>query len=367
MLTQQFFVMLASHLKGASAGSSDLYIAVGGGDPAWDRNPPLLQRGITRLANELARKSVAREDVRFLDEAGVNTEMPSPRLRLRLRFEGGEATGTLREVGLFANASGARNSGTLLSYFVHAPIDSATATRAKCMMWRTERRTASWTRFASIGASSSARRNRRSSWGMTAAPFALDGRSPSADSRADTLRRVSGRLDPRGESKAMRQQLSQAHQGLRSTTPPAPGHPAPVARAKGPPHLQLHRSLGNQGLQRLLQARAVQARLHISQPNDPYEQEADRVADQVMRMPATEERRAAPCAACVGGRSTCPTCAAKNPLIQRRVSAPDPANLDAPAPDGLLQALGRGQPLDSQTRAFMERRFGHDCGRCGVR
>ncbi len=123
MLTQQFFVMLASHLKGASAGSSDLYIAVGGGDPAWDRNPPLLQRGITRLANELARKSVAREDVRFLDEAGVNTEMPSPRLRLRLRFEGGEATGTLREVGLFANASGARNSGTLLSYFVHAPIE----------------------------------------------------------------------------------------------------------------------------------------------------------------------------------------------------------------------------------------------------
>jgi hypothetical protein len=29
----------------------------------------------------------------------------------------------------------------------------------------------------------------------------------------------------------------------------------------------------------------VQAKLKIGQPNDKYEQEADRVADQVMRMP----------------------------------------------------------------------------------
>src|SRR5207249_249208 len=31
----------------------------------------------------------------------------------------------------------------------------------------------------------------------------------------------------------------------------------------------------------------IQAKLAISQPDDPYEQEADRVAEQVMRMPAT--------------------------------------------------------------------------------
>ena len=35
----------------------------------------------------------------------------------------------------------------------------------------------------------------------------------------------------------------------------------------------------------------VQARLRISQPNDKYEQEADRVADQVMRMPETAVQR----------------------------------------------------------------------------
>src|SRR5258708_12961899 len=46
------------------------------------------------------------------------------------------------------------------------------------------------------------------------------------------------------------------------------------------PILQLQRAIGNQGVQRF-----IQAKLTISQPDDPYEQEADRVAEQVMLMP----------------------------------------------------------------------------------
>ena len=49
--------------------------------------------------------------------------------------------------------------------------------------------------------------------------------------------------------------------------------------------LQLQRTAGNQAVQRLIKSRALQAKLKISQPNDIYEQEADRVAEQVMRMP----------------------------------------------------------------------------------
>ena len=49
--------------------------------------------------------------------------------------------------------------------------------------------------------------------------------------------------------------------------------------------LQLQRTLGNQAVQGLFASGALQAKLKISQPNDIYEQEADRVADQVMRMP----------------------------------------------------------------------------------
>jgi hypothetical protein len=42
---------------------------------------------------------------------------------------------------------------------------------------------------------------------------------------------------------------------------------------------------GNLAVQRLLRAGTIQAKLTISHPDDPYEQEADRVADQVMTMP----------------------------------------------------------------------------------
>jgi hypothetical protein len=49
--------------------------------------------------------------------------------------------------------------------------------------------------------------------------------------------------------------------------------------------LQLQRTAGNQAVQKLIKSRAFQAKLRIGQPNDVYEQEADRVAEQVMRMP----------------------------------------------------------------------------------
>ncbi len=124
-MTDAFYVALASKLISGGASEPALYLAVGGGDPAWDRNPPLLLRGVTRLANEIARKPVESEHLSFLDSTGAEAPTATPHLRVRLRFESGDANGTLREVGLFAQASGARNSGTLLSYFVHAPIEKS--------------------------------------------------------------------------------------------------------------------------------------------------------------------------------------------------------------------------------------------------
>lgn len=49
--------------------------------------------------------------------------------------------------------------------------------------------------------------------------------------------------------------------------------------------LHLQRTIGNQAVGSLLKAGTLQAKLKIGQPNDHYEQEADRVAEQVMRMP----------------------------------------------------------------------------------
>lgn len=49
--------------------------------------------------------------------------------------------------------------------------------------------------------------------------------------------------------------------------------------------LSLQRTIGNQAVQRLFKSGVIQAKLKIGQPGDKYEQEADRVAEQVMRMP----------------------------------------------------------------------------------
>jgi hypothetical protein len=53
------------------------------------------------------------------------------------------------------------------------------------------------------------------------------------------------------------------------------GHP--VAQA-----LRVQQTLGKRAAKRLLRLRAIQARLTISQLGDQYEQEADRVAEEVI-------------------------------------------------------------------------------------
>jgi len=127
------------------------------------------------------------------------------------------------------------------------------------------------------------------------------------------------------------------------------------------PSLQLHRTLGNQGVQRLLATHTLQAKLRVSQPDDPYEQEADRVAERVMRVPAsTQTSDGEPCPTCAASGATCPKCFASQHdwLAGRR-------GIQTTLPtvsDGLAGRLGSGRPLDAGTRAFFESRFGRDFG-----
>ena len=67
------------------------------------------------------------------------------------------------------------------------------------------------------------------------------------------------------------------------------------------PLLQLQQTMGNQAVGRL-----IQAKLKVGQPGDKFEQEADRVAEQVVNMPES-----------VGARSTPMTANAQGPSIQR--------------------------------------------------
>jgi len=57
--------------------------------------------------------------------------------------------------------------------------------------------------------------------------------------------------------------------------------------------LFLQRTVGNQAVSRLMKSGALQTKLRIGQPGDVYEQEADRVAYEVMRMPEPGVQRQA--------------------------------------------------------------------------
>ncbi len=123
----------------------------------------------------------------------------------------------------------------------------------------------------------------------------------------------------------------------------------------------------------------VQTKLTVGEPNDPDEQEADRVADQVMRMAEPRVQAKCACGGEAGPDGECAACKAKRLAIQRQVQD-EPAEREevvqtqsdsAPsqaAPDlesRLNGSRGSGHALPADTRSSMESAFGADFG--GVR
>jgi len=168
---------------------------------------------------------------------------------------------------------------------------------------------------------------------------------------------------------------------VRATRIPAVASRSVVARQSAAhPVLRMHRLAGNRALG------SAQAKLTISEPGDPYEVEADRVADQVMRLPDAQVERNWAC----GG--TCVAC--KNDAhghFQRTVSrssavvSASPAVEEAVEDDNVIPDEmgmpkhhqqssvtassratsvrvpgGAGRPLDARARRFMEQRFAYD-------
>jgi outer membrane protein OmpA-like peptidoglycan-associated protein len=108
----------------------------------------------------------------------------------------------------------------------------------------------------------------------------------------------------------------------------------------------------------------LQAKLSIGKANDPFEQEADRVASEVMRMSnepnaASVQHGVSPSiqrqCACGGACDKCK----KKQMSLKRVSASSHASAEVPSSvDAVLRTAG--EPLDAATRSFMEPRFGYD-------
>lgn len=136
-------------------------------------------------------------------------------------------------------------------------------------------------------------------------------------------------------------------------------------RSAGATPGQLQRTLGNQAMLRLLHSGALQAKLTVSKPDDSYEQEADRVADQVVRM------------AKPAGHELHPQGPAVSPMLQRQESsfppdaeeklkggqsvqrkAEDESAVSPPVEAQLNAASAAGRRLPSTVQTFMEDRFG---------
>ena len=108
----------------------------------------------------------------------------------------------------------------------------------------------------------------------------------------------------------------------------------------------LQRTVGNREVQRLLKSGVIQAKLKVNEPGDIHEQEADRIADQVMASPAHPALKGAP------------------PRIQRFSRQSN--GLDT-APSSVDQTLASpGRQLEPALQQNMEQRFGHDFSRVRV-
>ena len=104
-----------------------------------------------------------------------------------------------------------------------------------------------------------------------------------------------------------------------------------------------------------------QPKLTINQPNDVYEQEADAMADRVMRMPINKNENHFFKPVSINSiQRKCAECEEEEKL-QMKSEGGDVAGMTAP---NIVHDVinSDGQPLDVGTRGFMESRFGYDFG-----
>ena len=120
--------------------------------------------------------------------------------------------------------------------------------------------------------------------------------------------------------------------------------PKAGSQPAAPAQPTLAQQLGNAGLLRILQAK-----LAVGDPQDHFEQEADRVADQVMRMPDV-----------AAGSAPAPA-STQTTAVQRAADATSALPVvDAALEEAVAGLDGRGGPLSPEVRSFMEPRFGAD-------
>ncbi|KAF5437056.1 protein of unknown function (DUF4157) [Candidatus Methanophagaceae archaeon] len=118
--------------------------------------------------------------------------------------------------------------------------------------------------------------------------------------------------------------------------------------------LALQQTHGNQYVQRVVTG--IQAKLKIGQPGDRYEQEADRMADAVMRKPEPRVQRQSE-------EEEEKEEEGEEELLQTKGRTGKTPEITPNLESRIESMKGGGQPLPESTRAFFEPRFGYDFSR----
>ena len=114
-------------------------------------------------------------------------------------------------------------------------------------------------------------------------------------------------------------------------------------------------------------ANVIRTKLAINRPGDSYEQEADRVSEQITRTPEPRLQRKCACGGTPGPTGECEEYRKKRLSLQREsldVAGPVADDFAPPIVHDVLRSPARS--LDPQTRAFMEPHFGHDFSRVRI-
>lgn len=139
----------------------------------------------------------------------------------------------------------------------------------------------------------------------------------------------------------------------------APRDPQTRNGGPGPRTEVLSGAMGNKRVSRVLQTK-----LSVNTPGDTFEQEADRVAEQVMRMPEPAVQRCA-CAGKKGG-GECEECRKHREGTIARKEERNGGEIPHVTPIVEQVLSTAGEPLDVPTREFMEQRFNRDFSRVRV-
>lgn len=169
--------------------------------------------------------------------------------------------------------------------------------------------------------------------------------------------------------------------------------PQPIQRqamggSSAPKPADMQKRLGNQGTQAWLAKQQIQTKLTVGQPGDKYEQEADRTAEAVMRMPdpmkldddgtkvqakpvsdKLQRTSSAPVTTLAGTshiQRICVECEkqqnrqSENNQIQKKENNGEEAEVTTDIKSNIDALEGKGSPLPDSARNYFEPRFGAD-------